>query len=62
MAAPALTAGQSATRTGFAGIDGIFRFRPNGTAERGLAVLEFRNGEIVVIDDAPKTFQRPASF
>ena len=42
---------------GFAGIDGIFRFRPNGTAERGLAILEFNRGSIRVIDDAPRTFQ-----
>ncbi len=42
---------------GFAGIDGIFRFRPDGLVERGLAVLEFQHGEIVVIDPAPKTFQ-----
>jgi ABC-type branched-subunit amino acid transport system substrate-binding protein len=45
---------------GFSGIDGIFRFRPDGTAERGLAVLEFKNGEIVVIDEAPQTFQMPS--
>ena len=25
--------------SGFAGIDGVFRFRPDGTNERGLAVL-----------------------
>ena len=25
---------------GFAGVDGIFRFNPDGTSERGLAVLE----------------------
>ncbi len=43
---------------GFAGIDGIFRFRSDGIVERGLAVLEFRNGQIEIIDDAPKTFQR----
>lgn len=42
---------------GFAGIDGIFRFRSNGTAERGLAILEFNRGAIRVIDDAPRTFQ-----
>lgn len=47
---------------GFAGIDGIFRFRPNGTAERGLAVLEFRNGQIKIVEDAPKTFQQAPSF
>lgn len=43
---------------GFAGIDGIFRFRPDGLVERGLAVMEFRNGQIVEIDPAPKTFER----
>ena len=42
---------------GFSGIDGIFRFRQNGTAERGLAVLEYKRGSIVVIDEAPKTFE-----
>ena len=41
---------------GFSGVDGIFRFRKDGIAERGLAVLEYRNGEIVEIDPAPKTF------
>lgn len=43
---------------GFAGIDGIFRFRPDGLVERGLAVLEFRKGSIEVIEPAPTTFQR----
>jgi branched-chain amino acid transport system substrate-binding protein len=43
---------------GFAGIDGIFRFRANGTAERGLAILEFSNGQIRIVDDAPRTFQQ----
>ncbi len=42
---------------GFAGIDGIFRFRSDGMVERGLAILEYKNGEIVIIDDAPRTFQ-----
>ena len=44
---------------GFAGIDGIFRFRADGTAERGLAVLEYNNGTMKIIDDAPRTFQKP---
>ncbi len=43
---------------GFFGIDGIFRFRRDGIVERGLAVLEYRNGKIAVIDPAPKTFQQ----
>lgn len=46
---------------GFAGIDGIFRFRPNGTAERGLAVLEYDRGAIRIVDEAPRTFQAPPS-
>lgn len=43
---------------GFAGIDGIFRFRSNGTVERGLAILEFKRGKINVLEQAPRTFQR----
>jgi len=46
---------------GFAGIDGIFRFNPNGTAERGLAILEFRRGNIRIVDDAPNTFQQSSA-
>ena len=30
--------------SGFAGIDGVFRFRPDGTNERGLAVLRVAPG------------------
>ncbi len=29
--------------SGFAGIDGLFRFRPDGTNERGLAVMRVGN-------------------
>ncbi len=43
---------------GFAGIDGIFRFRPDGLVERGLAILEYKGGTIAVKDPAPSTFQR----
>jgi hypothetical protein len=42
---------------GFSGLDGIFRFRPDGLVERGLAVLELSRGNIRVIDPAPTTFQ-----
>ena len=47
---------------GFSGIDGIFRFRPNGVAERGLAVLEFRRGRISIVEEAPQTFQAYKNF
>ncbi len=41
---------------GFAGVDGIFRFRPDGLIERGLAVLEIQAGRFKVIDPAPTAF------
>jgi len=41
---------------GFSGVDGIFRFRPDGSAERGLAVLQVTPGGFSVIDAAPRTF------
>jgi ABC-type branched-subunit amino acid transport system substrate-binding protein len=42
--------------SGFAGIDGVFRFRPDGTNERGLAVLKVAPGGPQVVNPAPKTF------
>jgi len=42
--------------SGFAGIDGIFRFRPDGTNERGLAVLRVAPGGGQVVSPAPKAF------
>lgn len=46
-----------ANPNGFSGLDGIFRFQGNGLVERGLAVMEYRDGRIVTIDEAPRTFQ-----
>lgn len=43
---------------GFTGVSGTFRFRPDGTSERGLAVLEMQREGPKVIDPAPKTFQQ----
>jgi len=43
---------------GFTGVSGTFRFRADGTSERGLAVLEMDQGGPKVIDPAPKTFQQ----
>ena len=40
--------------SGFAGADGVFRFRADGRVERGLAVLEMRNGQIVTVNAAPR--------
>ena len=41
---------------GFAGVTGVFRFLPNGTNERGLAVAQIRGGQVVVVDPAPRGF------
>lgn len=42
--------------SGFAGIDGVFRFRPDGTNERGLAVLRVTPQGGQVIGPAPRSF------
>jgi hypothetical protein len=44
-------------QSGFAGIDGVFRFRADGTNERGLAVLRVTAGGGQVVSPAPKTFR-----
>lgn len=47
----ALTAGQ-----GFQGTSGIFRLLPNGLSERGLAVATVRNNQVVILEQAPRSF------
>jgi len=42
---------------GFAGLDGIFRLRPDGLVERGLSVMEITASGNRVVDPAPKSFQ-----
>lgn len=42
---------------GFSGIDGIFRFTPDGQTERGLAVMEVTSKGFVVVDPAPSSFE-----
>lgn len=41
---------------GFAGVDGLFRLRPNGTVERGLAVYEVQRNNFVEREAAPSSF------
>ena len=49
-----------ADANGFAGIDGIFRFRSDGMTERGLAVFEVsQTGQPSVVSPAASTFQSP---
>ena len=42
--------------SGFAGIDGLFRFRPDGTNERGLAIMRVTSGGGTQVAGSPKSF------
>lgn len=42
--------------SGFNGADGVFRFKADGTNERGLSVLEISNGSAKVLSPAPRSF------
>jgi hypothetical protein len=42
--------------SGFAGIDGLFRFRADGTNERGLAVMRAGSGGAALVAGSPKSF------
>jgi ABC-type branched-subunit amino acid transport system substrate-binding protein len=42
--------------SGFSGVDGIFRFRADGTNQRGLAVLRVAPAGAQVVSPAPRTF------
>ncbi len=52
----ALTTSALTQGAGFAGVYGPFRFFPNGTNERGLAVAQIQNNQVIVIDPAPRSF------
>ena len=41
--------------TGFNGADGVFRFKPDGSNERGLAIVQISNGTTTVISPAPRS-------
>lgn len=51
---PGLSASNLQRPDGFAGADGLYRFRTNGTIQRALAVLEVRGTGPVVIDAPPR--------
>jgi branched-chain amino acid transport system substrate-binding protein len=42
---------------GFTGVDGLFRFTPQGLVQRALAVLEVEPQGNVVVSPAPQSFQ-----
>ncbi len=52
-----LTSAAIEAPTGFSGYTGVFRFRPDGTNERGLAIYEVRGGQLHLIDPAPTSFR-----
>lgn len=54
--ASALTGGALSNPQGFVGVNGVFRLRGDGTNERGLAIAQIQNQQVVVIDPAPKSF------
>jgi len=43
---------------GFAGANGVFRLKPDGTIERAMAVAQVTNNQVQIIDPAPKKFRR----
>ena len=46
---------------GWSGVDGIFRFLPDGRSERALAVIEVQGNRGTVVSPAPGTFVRPVN-
>lgn len=52
----ALTVTALTQGSGFAGVNGVFRLRADGTNERGLAIATIRENQVVVIDPAPRSF------
>jgi len=52
----AFPAGRMIAEDGFLGLDGPFRFRSNGVAERAMEVREVGNGAVSVVDEAPTRF------
>jgi len=44
--------------SGFAGVNGVFRLKANGTNERALAVAQVTNSQVRIVDQAPKSFSR----
>jgi branched-chain amino acid transport system substrate-binding protein len=43
--------------SGFTGVDGLFRFTPQGLVQRGLAVLEVQPAGNIVVSPAPRDFR-----
>jgi ABC-type branched-subunit amino acid transport system substrate-binding protein len=54
--AQALSAAGLTQGAGFVGVNGIFRLRADGTNERGLAVAQVQDRQMVIVDPAPRSF------
>mgnify|MGYP005991561743 CR=1 FL=1 len=52
----ALTKSALTAPQGFQGTSGVFRLLPNGLNERGLAVATVRNNQVVILEQAPRSF------
>lgn len=52
----ALSRGNLTQSAGFQGVSGVFRFRPDGTNQRGLAIATIRNQKVVILENAPQSF------
>lgn len=57
----ALTRGALTQSSGFEGTGGAFRLLPDGTNQRALAVATVRDGQVEILDPAPRSF-RGAGF
>ena len=49
------------SRAGFNGVDGVFRFLPNGLNERALAILQINNGTTAQLSPAPRNLAANSS-
>ncbi len=54
--ADALSGARITQGQGFAGVNGVFRFRSDGMNERGLAIAQVRDGQSIVISPSPRSF------
>ncbi|MGY8958188.1 MAG: penicillin-binding protein activator [Alphaproteobacteria bacterium] len=55
---PPFTRAALMSRSGFLGVDGVFRFQPSGVAERAFAIFEVTKTGTKVRRSAPTTFRR----
>jgi branched-chain amino acid transport system substrate-binding protein len=56
MADPRFESASLTNAQGFAGATGLFRLRPDGLADHGLAILEVAGGRALTIDPPPQAF------